>query len=384
MDDPCLLIATTPLTVLVGAALARHDDGPWRLVLIEDFDGVETWAGLLADWRDSPFAAVDCLPGRATEARLIRAADGPGGLAAPWRRQRIKHAQRHAAIARLAEIDATWRPRRVAVGNDRRPETQYALALAAKRGGPRPGLYLDDGLFSYVGDVHARPLARRLLDAPLKRLAWGGWWQTVEVAGSSPWIARAHRALPAQALDTDPARERRPLSRAAFTCRAMARLSLDAWRRFAGGRPPRLDAIVAVPHSDLLRRHPSSLAAIEAVFRCLAAGGQRVAVKHHPREREADPLGFGAGGARLLPSAIAFELLLPLLRRDGVVAGSASTALLAARWLRPDLAVVDLGGGGDFAQRASRFLAGQGVRPAADLAVVIDALTAGPGYSDNV
>ena len=379
MAERTLLIATTPLTALVGAALARAQGGGWRLVLIEDFDEADAWVALLRDWRGSPFATVECLPGRATEARALAAAGGRG-LGGRWRREQVKRAQRRAVFARLAAIDADWRPRVVAVGNDRRPETQFALALAARRGDPRPGIYLDDGLFSYVGDVHARPLARALLDAPLKRLAWGSWWQSVDQAGTSRWIARAHLALPQRALDRDPARERLALPRAAFGDRAMARLALAAWRRFAGSRAPRLDAIVALPHSDLLRREPAALAAIDAAIRRLAADGRQVAVKHHPREREADPLGFAARGARLLPAAIAFELLLPMLQRGGVVAGSASTALLAARWLRPDLAVVDLGGGGDFVRRAGAFLAGEGIRPAGDLDRLIDGLTADRGY----
>lgn len=379
MAERTLLIATTPLTALVGAALARADGGGWRLVIIEDFDEAASWADLLRDWRDTPFAAIECLPGRATEARAVAVA-GDRGFGGRLRREWTKRAQRREAFERLAAIDADWRPTIVAVGNDRRPETQFALQLAARRVGPRPGLYLDDGLFSYVGDVHARPLARALLDTPLKRLAWGGWWQPVDLAGTSRWIARAHLALPARALDRDPARQRLALPRAPFADRAMARLALAAWRRFAGGHAPRLDAVVALPHSDLLRRDPAALDAIDTAVRHLAAGGRQVAVKHHPREREPDPLGFGARGARLLPLAIAFELLLPLLRRGGVVAGSASTALLAARWLRPDLSVVDLGGGGGFARRAGAFLAGEGVQPAAALDRVVDELAADRGY----
>lgn len=374
MSAPTLLIATTPLTALVGAALARGSGGGWHLLLVEDFGDAEAWARLLRDWRDTPFAGVECLPGRASEARAL-AALGRRGLAQRFLRERIKREQRRAVFARLEAIDEALRPAQVAVGNDRRPETQYALALSARRGDPRPGVYLDDGLFSYVGDVHSRPLARALFDTPLKRLAWGGWWQAVDVAGTSRWIARAHLALPAAALDRDPSRLRLALPREAFAGRAQARLALSAWRAFAGGRVPRMDAIVALPHADLLRRDPAALAAIGRAITRLAKDGRRVAVKHHPREREPDPLGFGARGARLLPAAIAFELLLPLLRPGAVVAGSASTALLAARWLRPDLAVVDLGGGGDFGRRAGAFLAAQGVQPASALDAVVDGLT---------
>jgi hypothetical protein len=378
MPSRTLLIATTPLTVLVGAALARAEGGRWRLAIIEDFADAAGWAALLADWRGNPFEAIERLPGRATEARAA-AAVGARGIAGRLARERSKRALRRAAFARLAAIDAAFTPAAVAVGNDRRPETQYALALAQRRGIARPGTYLDDGLFTYVGDVHARPLARALLDTPLKKLAWGRWWRAVDVAGTSPWIERAWLALPEAALDRDPGRTRLALPRAAFGERAMTRLALAAWRRFGSpGRTPRFDAIIALPHSDLLAGNPAARAAIAALLARLAGTGRAVAIKHHPRELHADPLGLAAAGARLLPAGIAFELLLPLLRRGALVAGTASTALLAARWLRPDLAVHDLGGGdGDFARRAARFLAAHGVRPAATLAGARDAPPAG-------
>jgi hypothetical protein len=362
MPSHNLLIATTPLTVLVGAAVARTEGGRWRLAIIEDFADAAAWEALLADWRGNPFEAIERLPGRATEARAA-AGITARGIARRVATERSKRRLRQQAFARLAAIDASYAPGAVVVGNDRRPETQYALALAQRRGTPRPGVYLDDGLFSYVGDVHARPLARRLLDTPLKKLAWGRWWRSVDIAGTSPWIDRAWLALPEAALDRDPRRTRMPLPREAFADRAMARLALAAWRRFGSdARAPRFDAMIALPHSDLIAGDPAARAAIGAQLARLAGPGRALAIKHHPRELHPDPLGLAATGARLLPAGIAFELLLPLLRRGALVAGTASTALLAARWLRPDLAVHDLGGvDGVFARRAADFLAAQGV-----------------------
>lgn len=375
MAPRTLLIATTPLTVLVGTAVARSDGGRWRLAIVEDFADAPAWTALLAGWRGNPFEAIERLPGRATEAQADMAITSHG-IARRLARERSKRALRHETFARLAAIDEDFAPDAVAVGNDRRPETQYALTLAQRRGTRRPGIYLDDGLFSYVGDVHARPLARALLDTPLKKLAWGRWWRAVDVAGTSPWIASARLALPAAALDHDPRRARSPLPRAALGDRAMCRLALAAWRHFGASRPaPRFDAIVALPHSDLLAGDPAGRAAITAQLTRLSRSGRALAIKHHPREMHADPLGLAAAGAQLLPAGIAFELLLPLLRRGALVAGTASTALLAARWLRPDLAVHDLGGAhGIFARRATDFLAAHGVRPAAALAGALDAL----------
>jgi hypothetical protein len=372
MPNRTLLIATTPLTILAGAGVARASGGRWRLVVIEDFPDAARWLALLEGWRDLPFESVERLPGRATEALALA---GQRGLTRRLLRERIKRTQRRVVFARLAALDQEFQPDAVAVGNDRRPETQFALHLATQRGHPRPGIYLDDGLFSYVGDVHGRVLTRTLVDTPLKRLAWGSWWQGVAQAGCSRWIARAWLALPALALDHDPGREHHELPRAAFGGRALLRLAIAAWRGFGGERPaPRLDAIFALPHSDLLRREPTAMAALRAIIDDFRNQGAAVAVKHHPRELHADPLGLAAAGVGLLPAGIAFELLLPLVRRNGAALGEASTALLAARWLRPDLHVYDLGlSNGEFARRAARFLARTGVQPVPDRPPILDA-----------
>ncbi|HVF34693.1 MAG TPA: hypothetical protein VND91_05160, partial [Candidatus Saccharimonadia bacterium] len=96
-------------------------------------------------------------------------------------------------------------------------------------------------------------------------------------------------------------------------------------------------------------------------------GAEReVAVKYHPREDERDALSLEGAGARLLPHGLPAELAFTRLRRGGIVLGEASTALLAARWLRPDLRVMDLGlAQAPFARLAQGFLAARGVTPAA-------------------
>jgi hypothetical protein len=124
-----------------------------------------------------------------------------------------------------------------------------------------------------------------------------------------------------------------------------------------------------------LRAHPALGAALRGLVADLAARGERLAVKYHPREVEADPAGLLASGEALaLPSALPMELLLPLLRPGACIVGEASTALLAARWLRPDLRVFDLGlGQGDYLERSRALLQRHGVASlGGDLAQLAD------------
>lgn len=360
---PDLYLASTPLTALIAAGLARAESPGSGLVLIEDYDDAPRWRSLFAAWRDTPFARVELVPGRASEARAERAA-GLSGIERRLARERVKRALRAESFARLRALDLALRPERVFVGNDRRPETQFALHLAAGRRA-KPGVYLDDGLFTYLGDAHERPWARRL-DQFLKRRLYGAWWQSLGQVGTSRFIREARLAYPALAVDADPDRERRGLERDAFATRALARLARDAWRAFAPelGRF-RADALVLLPHTRLFRAGGAPGERLRALLERLA-GERCVAVKYHPREAEPDPLGLGNAGARLLPRGLPAELSFTRLRRGGVVLGEASTALLAARWLRPDLEVRDLAfAEAPFARLAQGFLAARGVAPAA-------------------
>ena len=70
----------------------------------------------------------------------------------------------------------------------------------------------------------------------------------------------------------------------------------------------------------------------------------RVIVKYHPRETAGDYFGFaGRDDIDILPASVPFELLSFLLPDPApAMVGDISTALLAVRWLRPDVPAVAL------------------------------------------
>jgi hypothetical protein len=359
-----LFMANTPLVVLEAAAAARQQGARAQLVLLEDFELADRLARVLKRWRDNPFEAIVRLPGRHEEHRR-----GPGaqrGLQAFARRIAVKRELRRETLAMLRELDARFQPDAVWVGNDKKVETQYALHLASQRSGTRAGRYLDDGLHSYLGRFRERPLVRRV-DEIVKRLGYGRWAKRVPQIGTSPWIAEGWVAFPGETVDQDPARVRHALPREWFTGRDFQRLSVLAAREFAVDRDALAgcSAVLVLPHSNLLRNNAALLLRLRRLMEAAEACGRRVALKYHPREREADPAGLMAEGAALaLPKLLPMELLLPLLPRGALLAGEASTALLAARWLRPDLVVCDLGTGrGDYAERAQALFARHGIGP---------------------
>jgi hypothetical protein len=350
-------------------------------VLSADFDLAPKLASLLERWRDNPFEAIRLLPGRQTEHERGARHDrrGVSGL---LHRVRVKRALRRETLATLARIDADFRPDAVWVGNDRKVETQYALHLASARTGTRAGHYLDDGLHTYLGRARVRPWARRK-DWLVKRLTYGAWWHNTSQSGTTPWIGTQWLAFPGEGRDQDPARSREPLRPEWFANRPFLRLAALAARDFGVDRAGLREcaAVLVLPHSHTLHANPALVEALRGVVAGAAARGRRAAVKHHPREREPDPVGLLAcAGSLALPGTIPMELLLPFLAPGATLAGEASTALLAARWLRPDLRVVDLGlGRGDYLARSRALLRAHGVPSLGGDPAALAALAAGAG-----
>lgn len=348
-----------------GAAMAAG--GRARLVLIEDFDLAGQFTQLLTHWRDTPFESIVRLPGRHSE-HLRGATDGERGVAALLHRVRVKRDLRRQTLATLSQLDAEYQPHSIWLANDRKVETQYALHLAAQRHPDgHPGRYLDDGLYTYLGDVRQRPLVRRI-DWLVKRLTYGHWWQRATQAGTSSWISQCWLAFPHHAPPSYRNKDVRTLPQQWFANHAFLRLAKDAARLFAVPRQELRDAcsgVLVLPHSNQLRANPDLAGHLRSLLRQANQRGSRLALKYHPREVDADPGNLLDGvDALVLPALLPMELLLPWLGRGALLVGEGSTALLAARWLRPDLDVRDLGISHDgYAARARELFIACAIRP---------------------
>jgi hypothetical protein len=104
------------------------------------------------------------------------------------------------------------------------------------------------------------------------------------------------------------------------------------------------DLLVAVTNSKWGAWLPDYVATMRGICEALLGAGKRVALKLHPREQNPDPLGLGEReGLYHVPQQTMFEMLMVLVSNpEFLVVGDASTALIGARWLRPDLRMVAL------------------------------------------
>lgn len=302
-------------------ALERSDEASAHLIFIDQTpQQAQANRDLMQRWPESPFESVDYL--------LTR---GKGG--------RGKIAMRKAELDRLGETLRGLRPSSIATGNDRRIEFLYAMHRA-RLDQNVVGVYMDDGLYSYV--EHTKPWWQETI---LHRLAgmmvYGTWYRRWRTVGASPLIGRAYLAFPE--LACPPVAGKNPLPLPLHLSREPEMTALASGMLEQSGYKAdslaSLEAILVVPHISLLKKDSRLSDRIRGLVGRWFAEGKTVGIKNHPRNppEALKRIGCEEKGIRL-PSGVAFEALLPLLG-SVVVAGAASTVLLSCRWLRPDIDV---------------------------------------------
>lgn len=318
-----LFLASTPFNVLTAAmvALTLPEGDTAELGLIDQTSATQAFRDALNLWSESPFQRHHLISHKAS--------------------RRDKRLQRQQAFRSLDGILHHLNPQWIYTGNDRRIEFQYAMAHSQAK-----GVYLDDGTYSYLGKP-SHWFKDRLVDQWVKKLAYGLWWKQPPAIGASAWIDHSVLAFPESAL---PILKKRPvlalpqnLKHPAFT--GLARLCLQTEPQTATDILL-LNALILLPHESIAAESPQQFG------QWLRENGNVTGYKHHPRTREdlrskvytQQHWGTPPDSVALPPST-PMEIILPLLPENCRILGTLSTALLTAKWLRPDteVSVVTLG-----------------------------------------
>ena len=336
MTEQCALyMPSTPLNVLVSCAYAVQQkkvaeiSSPPSIALAElwliDQKSVAQNPYFLAllSWEASPFQCIKIFSGSQTGKKKLSE-----------RRKNFTQIQKG--------LDA-FSPQQVMVGSDRRVEFQFAMAQLQKKGSPAQGVYLDDGLYSYLG----RPSAflKDGVNALLKKVAYGLWWREPSTVGASSWIAEAWLFSPEHAV---PAIQKKVCHRLApewFRAPEILQLSQLVAESLAFDTAilAELDVMVLVPHPANVQKISGYAERLKRVVQRFVQQGKQVGIKYHPRSPSDDFLNLKAEGiAGVIPSALAFEFCLPKLATHCQVVGDVGTALFTSKWLRPDLTVYAL------------------------------------------
>lgn len=307
----------------IAVALGRPEEEHHLFFIDQPYGKPNPYFKALEKWEGSPFASHRFFDTRA------------GGFFA-------KALLRKAAFRKIKAALVRHKPARIFTGNDRRIEYLYAYAQGKRFNPKAAGAYLDDGVYSYIGEKS--PWYKDTApETFVKRLFYGGWYHRPRTVGSSPTIREAYVAFPDRVhgrlkekhlfpLDAD------RLRGAPFTDYAALLLAGAVTKETLAS----LDALVLLPHLSVLKATPGAAEGFRAAIADLGKRGLITGVKYHPRQDDPDPLGLAhIPGVAFLPGVVPFEAMLPLLNTP-VIVGDTSTVLLTAKWLRPELRTVSV------------------------------------------
>lgn len=251
----------------------------------------------------------------------------------------VKHRKRNAGI--LLDFAKDRHISQVFVGNDRHVEFQFLAHFLKKEIPNLRSIYLDEGLYSYIGRKASAAFAERVVDQMLKRLVYGAWWQTPKTIGASDYIDEAWLAYPDQACSILQSKVRTQLPIEGFES-AKFQDFIACW----GGLfdlPTNLhnvDFILTITDQKNFAKFPHYESSITGLVRALVAQGHKVGVKYHPNANQQDLLSLAVISEQvlILPSGLPFEVLLPSLSSATLIAEFSST-LITSRLLNPKMTV---------------------------------------------
>jgi hypothetical protein len=304
-----LFLASTPFNVVIAGMIALElpTNETCDLWLIDQPSKPSVFVTKILEWRDSPFRSIRIVTHQAKSVKQKR-----------QRKRILKHLTEQAKDLGITDLYT---------GNDRRIEFQWLMAHLPWA---VQGHYIDDGTYSYIGR-NTSWFSDGIVDNLLKKLTYGFWWKQPETVGASDWIQIAHLAFPKHSVPQlqDKVCRQIPdhLSNPAFT-------SLAADYSDTLSETSKLDALIVLPHE--------SVRSAKTEQRLLQEGDEyeRCGIKRHPRSESGLP--EGAAHMAEVSARVPFELLLSGLKPECCIIGDVSSALLTARWLRPQLSVVCL------------------------------------------
>lgn len=318
-----LFLPSTPLNVLLSAAYAlqQNSDVVNELWLIDQrtTDNNPYYLALL-DWKQSPFKQVRILPGKAK------------GL------HKLKERRQNFAILRSSLEQ--FQPTQILVGSDRRIEFQYAMHYEKGLGKSVKGIYLDDGLYSYAGRP-AQPF-KDGVNAWLRKLSYGFWWQEPSTVGTSSLIEQAWLFQPSLAVAPLQQKSLMSFNIDWFTSSSLLSLSRSLASILCVDieKISEIDLLILIPHPNNFKKIPNYASRLRQRILEEVSLGKKVGIKYHPRMQVADELDLESMGVyEIFPAQMAFEFCLPMLSKDCIVLGDVGTALLTTKWLRPEIKV---------------------------------------------
>lgn len=313
-----LFLVSTPLHLLVSLAIiAKEKPNNCQLWFIDqDPKANSLYREQLQSWSEQPFNNIEV---------FYRPVKNLG---------KLKH--RKAMFAGIDRCLKNFTPSDIYVGNDRRIEFQYAMHKVSQLANVQ-GHYMDEGTFTYVGRSASNSVSDKIIDNALKKLFYGRWWQHPETVGASAWVNHIYVSLPE---DVHPLLKNKATTKLdsnywqadlllAF-CQRLLSAVVDCEQLAS------IDMLLTLPHESILTSESFQKDLVLKAVQQAIAKGQVVAAKYHPRDLQQDVLELKEKGAIILPAAVPFEAMLPLLKPKVQIVGDFSTTLITGKLLKPE------------------------------------------------
>lgn len=323
-----LYLPSTPLNILVAVAHASAfaEEQVSQLVLIDQKTSDNNlYFKALKAWNDSPFENIELTLGVAKGKKKLD--------------------ERKVNFLVLSDLIKSFPADAIAVGSDRRVEFQYLMHLRSKSIGLSQveGWYLDDGLYSYAG----RPYTwfKDSVNGLLKKVVYGFWWEEPKTVGASSWIKQAWLFSPKNAIPEISKKVCHSIPSEWFFNEKVSKfiglvLSEHGLDNEIQSKCDRIDLFILIPHPNNILKMEGYIERLEVFLEKAKELGLMIMVKYHPKAKGIDPLNLiERYGVLVMESGLAFELVLPKLSHKLIVLGDVSTAVMTAKWLRPDITV---------------------------------------------
>lgn len=252
-----------------------------------------------------------------------------------------KTRQRKQRMKALSAYLRRYPAARMYTGTDRNVEFQYAMHLARRRDPAVEGIYLDEGTHTYLGNKRMHRFQHKYGDALLKKLAYGLWWKSPVIIGTSAWIDTVYAVFPALVHPLYKHKKVLPVDVQYFDHPAFQRFSrllIDSVE-IDRSRLSAVDFAVLLTHDSHYENAEDHIDNMMRVLRrhCPL---ERIAIKAHPRSQLLAKLQARYPQALHLDNRVGFELLLPLFEEHCVFIGDVTSALFTIKWFKPDRRVI--------------------------------------------
>jgi len=225
---------------------------------------------------------------------------------------------------------------RIYTGNDRRIEFQFAMHIANKFRYDVTGIYMDDGMATYLGHKSMNTIIHQYIEPLIKKIVYGNWWKHPNTSGGSAWINTLYVAFPEHVHFSVKNKSIKNINYDIFQTTQFKDFCLKQLEQFDvdAKKIDGIKVLVVITHESF---YPDGYHHIVKVIEKAKQLTEEkyIAIKAHPRSEKIVDLKNDFPNCMHIGNKLGFEMLLPLLPDDCLLIGDASTAVFTARWLKP-------------------------------------------------